>query len=108
MTDEFRPADDSAASWHGRYLARWGDETSLYEAVTHAVSTVTGDARSTIASQYDEAHASTLSQLFGQVDGVSTPSTGVVNFVLSECVVSVHSHGELSVTLADHARSGTE
>jgi len=108
MTDESRPADESTGPCHGRHLARWGDETSLYEAVTDAVSTVTGDARSTVASRYDKSHAYALSQLFGKVDGVSTPSTGVVKFVLSECVVSVHSHGELSVKLADPARSETD
>jgi hypothetical protein len=101
MTNKSRPADESTAPWHGRYLARWDNETSLYEAVTDAVSTVTGDARSAVASRYDRAHAFALSQLFGGVDEASTSSTGVVKFVLSECVVSVHSDGQLSVSLTD-------
>jgi hypothetical protein len=108
MTDESRPADELTASWHGRYLARWGNETPLYEAVTDAVSTVTGDARSAVASRYDRAHAFALSQLFGGADGPSTPSTGVVKFVLSECVVSVHSDGQLSVSLADRERNAID
>jgi len=69
MTDESRPADELTASWHGSYLARWGNETPLYEAVTGAVSTVTGDARSAVAPRYDRAHAFALSQLFGGADG---------------------------------------
>lgn len=101
MTDELRPTDQATAPWHGRYLARWGDETPLYEAVTDAVSTVTGDARSAVASRYDRAHALALSQLFGRDDAPPTPSTGVVKFPISECVVSVHSDGRLAVRLAD-------
>lgn len=108
MTDESRHADESTAPWHGRYLARWGKETPLYEAVTDAVSTVTGETRSAVASRYDRAHAFALSQLFGGVDGVSTSSTGVVKFVLSECVVSVHSDGQLSVSLADRERTAID
>jgi hypothetical protein len=105
MTDESRPADESTDPFHSPYLARWGDERSLHEAVSDAVSTVSGDARSTVASRYDRAHALALSRLFGHDDGASTPSTGVVKFALSECVVSVHSHGQLSVKPADHVRS---
>ena len=105
MTDESRPADESTVPWHGHYLARWGNETPLYDAVTDAVSTVTGDAHSAVASRYDRAHAFALSQLFGGADEASTPSTGVVKFVLSECVVSVHSDGQLSVSLADEAEN---
>lgn len=101
MTDEFRPDDKSTAPWHGRHLAHWGDETPLYEAITDAVSTVTGDAHSAVASRYDRAHAFALSQLFGRDDEPSTPSTGVVRFLTSECVVSVHSDGRLSVSPAD-------
>jgi len=105
MTDETRPDDESTVPWHGRYLARWGNEIPLYEAVTGAVSTVTGDDHSAVASRYDRAHAFALSQLFGGADEASTPSTGVVKFVVSECVVSVHSDGQLSVSLADEAGS---
>jgi hypothetical protein len=108
MTDESRPADESTVPWHGRYLARWGDETPLYEAVTGAVSTVTGDARSAVASRYDRAHAFALSQLFGGDDGPSTSSTGVVKFPISECVVSVHSDGRLWVSLADRGPNGID
>ena len=105
MTDELRPADESTASTDGHYLAQWGEETPLYEAVTDAVSNVTGDARSAVASRYDRAHAFALSQLFGGADDSSTPSTGVVKFPISECVVSVHSDGRLSVSLADGRRT---
>jgi len=100
MTDEFRSADELPAPSHGRYSARWGDETSLYDAVTDAVSTVTGDARSVVASQYDQAHAFALSQLFSGDDKALRPtaSTGVVKFIVSECVVSVHSDGQLFVS----------
>ncbi|MDB2250056.1 MULTISPECIES: HalOD1 output domain-containing protein [Halorubrum] len=108
MTDESRPTDELTASWHGRYVARWGNETPLYEAITDAVSTVTGDARSAVASRYDRTHAFALSQLFGGADEASTPSTGVVKFVLSECVVSVHSDGQLSVSLADRERNAID
>ncbi|QGN07233.1 hypothetical protein Hrd1104_07900 [Halorhabdus sp. CBA1104] len=101
MTDQSRPTDESTAPWHGRYLTRWGAETPLYEAVTDAVSAVTGDARSAVASRYDRAHAVALSQLFGEDDDPSTPSTGVVKFLVSECVVSVHSDGRLAVSPAD-------
>lgn len=89
-------------------LARWGNETPLYEAVTDAVSTVTGDAHLTVASRYDREHAFALRKLFGAADGASTPSTGVVKFVLSECVVSVHSDGQLSVRLADRERNAID
>jgi hypothetical protein len=102
MTEKSRPTEESTATWHGRYLARWGDETPLYEAVTDAVSTVTGDARSAVASKYDRAHAVALSHLFGETAEGSPPSTGEVEFVLSECIVSVHSNGHLSVSLANH------
>ena len=108
MTDESRLADESTAPSHGRHLARWGDETPLYEAVTDAVSTVTGDARSAVASRYDRAHAFALSQLFGSDDAPPTPSTGVVKFPVSECVVSVHSDGRLSVSLADRGRDAVD
>jgi hypothetical protein len=27
MTEKSRPTEESTATWHGRYLARWGDET---------------------------------------------------------------------------------
>ncbi|WP_115864410.1 HalOD1 output domain-containing protein [Halorussus litoreus] len=108
MTDESRPADEPTAPLHGRYLSRWGDETPLYEAVTDAVSTVTGDARSAVASRYDRAHAFALSQLFGGDDEPSTPSTGVVKFPISECVVSVHSDGRLSVSPADRGRNAID
>lgn len=104
MADESRPADEPTATWHGRYLDRWGDEAPLYEAVTDAVSTVTGDAPSEIASEYDQAHALALSQLFGDADNVSTPSTGVAKFVLSECIVSVHSDGRLLLRPANEVR----
>lgn len=107
MTDESRRDDESTEPWHGRYLARWGDETPLYEAVTDAVSTVTGDARSAVASRYDRAHAFALGQLFGGDDDPSTPSTGVVTFPISECAVSVHSDGRLSVSL-DRDREAIE
>ena len=108
MTDEFRPDDESIASGHGRYLARWGGETPLYEAVTNAVSIVTGDARSAVASRYDRAHASALSQLFGGDDDLSTSSTGVVKFPLSECIVSVYSDGRLSASPADCGRNAID
>ena len=108
MTDQSRSADESTAPLHGRYLARWGNVTPLYEAVTDAVSTVTGDARSVVTSRYDKAHAFAISQLFGGVNGTSTSSTGVVKFVLSECVVSVHSDGQLSVCLADRERNAID
>jgi hypothetical protein len=101
MTEKTQPANESTAPWHGRYLARWGDETPLYEAVTDAVSTVTGDSRATVVSRYDRGHASALSRLFGGVDGPPTPSTGVVKFLVLNCVVSVHSDGRLLVSLVD-------
>jgi len=101
MTREPRSADESTAPWHDRQLARWDDESSLYEAVTDAVSSATGTARSTVASQYDRAHAVALSRLFGENEGTATPSTGVVKFVLSECVVSVHNSGQVSVSPVD-------
>ena len=105
MTDKTQLANDSTALWHDRYLARWGDETPLYEAVTDAVSTVTGDSRSAVASRYDRGHASALSRLFGGVDEPPTRSTGVVQFLISNCVVSVHSDGRLLVTLTDTTNS---
>lgn len=100
MTEEPRPEDESAAPWHGRYLAHWGGETPLYEAVTDAVSTVTGDARSAVANNYDRAHAVALTHLFDETTDASPPSTGEVKFTLSECTVSVHSNGHLWVSLA--------
>jgi hypothetical protein len=107
MTKEYQSTDESTALRHGRYLTRWGRETPLYQAVTDAVSTVTGATRSTIASQYDQAHAFAVSRLFGEADEVSTSSTGVVKFVLSECIVSVHSDGQLSVRLADESEDNS-
>ena len=101
MTDEPRSDDDSTAPWHGRYLAHWGEETSLYEAVTDAVSTVSGEASSTVESQYDRAHAFALARLFGASDEGRSPSTGVVKFALAGCIVSVHSDGQLSVSPTD-------
>ncbi|TKX46377.1 hypothetical protein EXE41_10235 [Halorubrum sp. SD690R] len=100
MTRNPRSADESTKPWHDRQLAHW-DESALYEAVTEAVSNATGTARSTVASRYDRAHAAALSRLFGEGDGEATPSTGVVKFVLSECVVSVHSSGRISASPAD-------
>jgi len=105
MTAEPHTADESTAPLQSRYLARWGDETPLYEAVTDAVSAVSGDAHSAVAAQYDRAHAFALSQLFGDDDDPS--STGVVKFAISECVVSVHSDGRLSVSPADGRRDAT-
>jgi len=105
---DFRPADEPTAPWHGRYLAHWGNETPLYDAVTDAVSTVTGDTRSAVASRYDQAHAFALSQLFGEEDGASPPSTGVVKFIVSECVVSVHSDGRLLVNPTDRERNAID
>lgn len=104
MTDETRLADGSTEPSHGRYLARWGDETPLYEAITDGVATVNDDPRSVVAAEYDRAHALALSRLFGAETEPATPSTGVVKFVLSECVVSVHSDGQLSVSRADRGR----
>lgn len=101
MTDEPRRGDGPTEQNGGRYLARWGGETPLYEAITDGVSTVTGDARSAVAARYDRAHALALSHLFGGEAEPATPSTGVVKFVLSECVVAVHSDGQLSVSRAD-------
>lgn len=101
MTNKSQPTNESTAPCHDRYQARWGNETPLYETVTNAVSAVTGDARSVVASRYDRAHAFALSQLFGGVDEASTASTGVVKFMLSGCLVSVHSDGQLSVSLAE-------
>ena len=104
MTDETPLADESTEPSHGHYLTRWGDETPLYEAVTDGVSTVTGDARSAVAARYDRAHALALSRLFGGESESATPSTGVVKFVISECVVSVHSDGQLSVSPSRNGR----
>lgn len=101
MLDKSQSCDESTAQWNGRYHARWGDETGLYEAVTTGVSTVSGEARSAVASQYDKVHAFTLSQLFAGADEQQMPSTGVVKFLICECVVSVHSDGQLSISLAD-------
>ncbi len=103
MTAERHTTDDPTAPIQSRYLARWGDETPLYEAVTDAVSTVSGDAHSVVAAQYDRAHAFALSRLFDD----DTASTGVVEFAISECVVSVHSDGRLSVSPADGRRDAT-
>jgi hypothetical protein len=105
MTNRPQLNDESPAPRQGHYLTRWGDEKPLYEAVTDAVSTFTGDARSAVASKYDRAHAATLSQLFGGVDEPPTPSTGVVKFLISECVVSVHSDGRLAVSLPAQDRN---
>jgi|GEM_PF-1626159 len=105
MTDENQHGKHSASTSRGPYLARWGDQAPLYEAITRAVATVSGEARSTIASQYDRSHAVSLSHLFGGETEESTPSTGVVKFRLSEYVVAVYSDGRLSVGHTEDARS---
>lgn len=107
MTDETRPTDGVEEPYHGRHIAHWDSTSSLYEAVTTAVSAVSGEARSAVASKYDETHASALSRLFGEGSDASASSTGVVKFVLSECVVSVHSDGQIAVDPAAGSEPST-
>jgi hypothetical protein len=101
MTNHTTGTDEPVSLWNGRYHARWGDDERLHSTIADAVSTVSGEARSAVSSQYDRAHAIAVKRLFSPEGSADGPSTGLVSFVLAGCLVSVYSDGRLSVGVAD-------
>ena len=91
MTKEFRTADESIAPCHRRYLARWRSGKFPHKVFT-------GDTRSAVAFRCDRPHALGLSHLFGGDGKPTTPSTGVVKLALSDCVASVRTNRQRSVS----------